>query len=274
MRKMLASDLDGTLLFKGKVSDENKEALKRFKTNGGIFSLSTGRAYNEIENIIKEMDIRPDYFILNNGALILDDKAEIIHKSDLDYKATKEILAYIKKYTDMVSIQTGFKSYAIVSKLTKLKIKIRMIIKNLVYGLNYKDERVYVKNLDEIENVKNETFTLMAANFNKYPVEEIQKVADYINNNYGDYVECYRNTIFLDIVPKGCSKGHGVKCVSEIVDLHMDNVYTIGDSWNDDSMFQVTKNSFTFTYAEEGLQKKTTHVVETVAQCIDKYILI
>ncbi|MCD2502256.1 HAD family hydrolase [Clostridium sp. NSJ-145] len=274
MRKMLASDLDGTLLFKGKVSDENKKALKKFKTNGGIFSLSTGRAYNEIENIIKEMDIRPDYFILNNGALILDDKAEIIHKSDLDYKATKEILAYIKKYTDMVSIQTGFKSYAIVSKLTKLKIKIRMIIKNLVYGLNYKDERVYVKNLDEIENVKNETFTLMAANFNKYPVEEIQKVADYINNNYGDYVECYRNTIFLDIVPKGCSKGHGVKCVSEIVDLHMDNVYTIGDSWNDDSMFQVTKNSFTFTYAEEGLQKKTTHVVETVAQCIDKYILI
>lgn len=274
MRKMLASDLDGTLLFKGKVSDENKNALKKFKTNGGIFSLSTGRAYNEIESVIKEMDIKPDYFILNNGALILDDKAKVIHKSELDYKVTKEILAYIKKYTDMVSIQTGFKSYAIVSKLTKLKIKIRMIIKNLVYGLNYKDERVYVKNLDEIENVKNETFTLMAANFNKYPVEEIQKVADYINNNYGDYVECYRNTIFLDIVPKGCSKGHGVKCVSKIVDLHMDNVYTIGDSWNDDSMFQVTKNSFTFTYAEEGLQRKTTHVVETVAQCIDNYILI
>ena len=273
MRKMLASDLDGTLLFKGKVSDENKEALKRFKTNGGIFSLSTGRAYNEIETVIKDMDIRPDYFILNNGALILDDKAEIIHKSDLDYKVTKEILAYIKKYTDMVSIQTGFKSYAIVSKLTRLKIKIRMMIKNLLYGLNHKDERVYVKDLDEIKDVKNQTFTLMAANFNKYPVEEIQKVADYINNNYGDYVECYRNTIFLDIVPKGCSKGHGVKCVSEIVDLHMDDVYTIGDSWNDDSMFQVTKNSFTFTYAEEGLQKKTTHVVETVAQCIDKYIL-
>lgn len=273
MRKMLASDLDGTLLFKGKVSDENKEALKRFKTNGGIFSLSTGRAYNEIETVIKDMDIRPDYFILNNGALILDDKAEVIHKSDLDYKVTKEILAYIKKYTDMVSIQTGFKSYAIVSKITKLKIKIRMMIKNLLYGLNHKDERVYVKDIDEIEDVKNQTFTLMAANFNKYPVEEIQKVADYINNNYGDYVECYRNTIFLDIVPKGCSKGHGVKCVSEIVDLHMDDVYTIGDSWNDDSMFQVTKNSFTFTYAEEGLQKKTTHVVETVAQCIDKYIL-
>ena len=126
MRKMLASDLDGTLLFKGKVSDENKEALKRFKTNGGIFSLSTGRAYNEIETVIKDMDIRPDYFILNNGALILDDKAEVIHKSDLDYKVTKEILAYIKKYTDMVSIQTGFKSYAIVSKITKLKIKIRI----------------------------------------------------------------------------------------------------------------------------------------------------
>ena len=62
--------------------------------------------------------------------------------------------------------------------------------------------------------------------------------------------------------------------LSELVKLNMDNVYTIGDSWNDDSMFQVTKNSFTFTYAEEELKKKTSHVVETVAQCIDKYILI
>ena len=61
----------------------------------------------------------------------------------------------------------------------------------------------------------------MADNFKGYSVDEIQDVANYINNNYGDYVECYRNTIFLDIVPKGCSKGHGVKYVSKIEDLHM-----------------------------------------------------
>lgn len=273
MRKMLASDLDGTLLFKGRVSDENKEALKKFKTNGGIFSISTGRAYNEIKSVIEAIDIKPDYFILNNGALILNNKAEIIHKSELDYNAIKEILNHVKKYTDMVSIQTGFKSYSIVSLLTKLKIKIRMKIKNFTYGLKYKDERVYVRDLDDIKDIKNQGFTLMASNFTGYPVEEIQKVADYINDNYGDYVECYRNTIFLDIVPKGCSKGHGVEHISKMADLHMDDVYTIGDSWNDDSMFQVTKNSFTFTYAEEALQKKTSHVVETVAQCIDNYIL-
>lgn len=273
MKNMLASDLDGTLLFKGKVSEENKEALKRFKTSGGIFSLSTGRAYNEIGSVIKEMGVKPDYFILNNGALILNGKAEILQISKLDYKATKEILSHLRKYTDMVSIQTGFKSYAIGSNLTKFKIKIRMKIKNFIYKLNYKDERVYIKNIDDINDAENQSFVLISANLEGYPIDKIQGIADYINNNYGDYVECYRNTVFLDIVPKGCSKGYGVKYVSEIADLHMDNVYTIGDSWNDDSMFQVTKNSFTFTYAEDGLKKKTNHVVETVAQCIDKYIL-
>ena len=273
MRKMLASDLDGTLLFKGKVSEENKKALKKFKTSGGIFSLSTGRAYNEIESFIKDIDIKPDYFILNNGALILNDKAEIIHKSKLDYKATKEILAYIKNYTDMVALQTGFRSYAVVSKLTKLKIKMKILIKNFTYGVKYKDERVYVKNFNDIENVENQEFTLMSANLRGCSVEEINKVADYINNNYGDYVECYRNTIFLDIVPKGCSKGEGVKRIKEMVDLNMDNVYTIGDSWNDDSMFEIKDKAFTFTYAEEALKAKTNYIVETVAECIDKYIL-
>ena len=273
MRIMLASDLDGTLLFKGRVSEENKEALKRFKESGGVFSLSTGRAYNEIKSVIEEIDINPDYFILNNGALILNDRVEVIHKNELNYDITKEILRYIKKYTDMVSVQTGFKSYSVVSNITKLKIKVKMIIKNLLYGLNYKDERVYVKELDDIKNAKNQGFTLMAANFAGYKIEEIQKVSEYINNKFSDYVECYRNTVFLDIVPKGCSKGNGIEYVSKIADLNMDNVYAIGDSWNDDTMFQVTKNSFTFTYAEEELQKRTRYVVESVAHCIDRYIL-
>ena len=38
-------------------------------------------------------------------------------------------------------------------------------------------------------------------------------------------------------------------------------------------MFEITDKSFTFTYAEEELKEKTNYIVETVAECIDKYIL-
>ena len=39
------------------------------------------------------------------------------------------------------------------------------------------------------------------------------------------------------------------------------------------SMFEITDKSFTFTYAEEELKEKTNYIVETVAECINKYIL-
>ena len=38
-------------------------------------------------------------------------------------------------------------------------------------------------------------------------------------------------------------------------------------------MFEVTEKSFTFTYVEEELKAKTNYIVETVAECIDNYIL-
>ena len=53
----------------------------------------------------------------------------------------------------------------------------------------------------------------------------------------------------------------------------MKDVYTIGDSWNDVSMFDVTENSFTFDYVEKELKNHANYIVTSVAHCIEDYIL-
>lgn len=52
----------------------------------------------------------------------------------------------------------------------------------------------------------------------------------------------------------------------EIIDAS--RVYSIGDSWNDLSMFKVAGNSFTFTSSEESLKEHVDYVVDSVSECI------
>ena len=58
MRILLASDLDGTLIFDNKVSDENKEAIQKFKEEEGVFVVSTGRPFNGVEKVMKDLNIK------------------------------------------------------------------------------------------------------------------------------------------------------------------------------------------------------------------------
>lgn len=81
---IIVSDLDGTLtLNDGSVSKENVDAIKRFQSQGGIFTIASGRS----PEYIKE---KFDYFIPNapiialNGAVLYDlDKDESISSNRL-----------------------------------------------------------------------------------------------------------------------------------------------------------------------------------------------
>ena len=50
--------------------------------------------------------------------------------------------------------------------------------------------------------------------------------------------------------------------------LKIDEFAGIGDSMNDYPMFEKVEPAFTFSYAPEVLQKKATHLVNSVAEAI------
>jgi len=68
---LILSDFDGTLTYNGEISRENKEAIKYFQENGGVFTIATGR---RPEHFLSYKDI----FVVNapivslNGTLIYD----------------------------------------------------------------------------------------------------------------------------------------------------------------------------------------------------------
>ena len=61
--KIIATDFDGTLSYNGRVSDEDKDAIHRFRAAGNKFGIVTGRDVEAAQWIKPENGLEFDYLI-------------------------------------------------------------------------------------------------------------------------------------------------------------------------------------------------------------------
>lgn len=84
MIKLIASDLDGTLLDKKqRISDKNLNAIKTAQEKGVRFMISSGRNYDTIEPMFEEYGFRCAC-LLQNGAEIRDEEGRILAVTNMD----------------------------------------------------------------------------------------------------------------------------------------------------------------------------------------------
>lgn len=251
MKKLLASDLDGTLIYDGKVDDFNIQSILKLKSENNIFGVSTGRPYNGVSFLKKDYGIDVDFYVLLNGALVLDGDLNVLSHEKIPYEV---VLKIFERYSDckLFGIDEGFETSILIGES------------------HYIWENTHFRNIDDL---KDKDCSLISIDFSNKEISEIQKICDEINHIFFNDVVAYRNSYFIDVVPRGCSKGNGVKLIADMMNLDFKDVYTIGDSFNDLSMFEITKNSFSFPFAEEGLKKHANYLVSSVSECIDKYVL-
>lgn len=251
MRKLLASDLDGTLIDGGKLNNFNKESVLKLKSKNNFFGVSTGRPYNGVSFLKEEHGIDIDFYVLLNGALILDKNLKILKHEKIKYEIVVKIFEEYKD-CNLFGIDEGFET-------------------NILIGdSHYSWGNTHFRSIDEM---KGRGCSLISIDFSNRNIEDIEKVCSDIREKFSDHVVVYRNACFVDVVPKGCSKGEGVKLICETIGIDFKNVYTIGDSFNDITMFEITKNSFTFNNVEKDVKSHANYFVDSVSECIEKYIL-
>lgn len=72
---LVVSDLDGTLVpASQQISNENLQAIERFRSLGGLFTVATGRSAKSAERFLQAISLDTPA-ITNNGALIYDPKS-------------------------------------------------------------------------------------------------------------------------------------------------------------------------------------------------------
>ncbi|MCR1950943.1 HAD family hydrolase [Clostridium sp. DSM 100503] len=259
--KYLACDLDGTLVqHDNTIKEEDINAILKLKEEGHKFIISTGRSLEGIHKIFNEYpEIKYDYIVACNGSIIIDSNDNVIYDNYIGNEVAEEVFRdFIGEEDIYVHFEHEGSNY--------------LIEPEDFSGIEHLMD--YFKGVISKEDVFSEKrnysiISLFAKNMNINKAEEAKEL---LIKKYGHDLEAFRNQYFVDIAPKDCSKGNGLKKLLELNKLDIEKLYAIGDSYNDLSMFKLTKNSFTFHHVEEELKGYANNHVSSVSECIEMMI--
>lgn len=244
--KILGSDYDGTLKVDGEVSLENIEMIKKWRAQGNLFGIVTGRSTTTIRQEIKTKGLDIDFLVCNNGGVILDKNLEIEQILLLDFDAVEKIVEHIETIES-----NGYVLNDGVNRSRVAKMKIEDDLHNAPSTIS----------MEEI--LANKKVAQIVVNFNKQ--EAANALAAYINENFGNKAEAFTNLNCVDIVPKGASKENGLRHIAKRENVSEDNVYSIGDSYNDICMIEAFHGA-TLNHAIDAIKEHSEVSVKDVAE--------
>ncbi len=166
MKKIFITDIDGTLIHHDERDKENIAAFKRLKENNNIVVACTGRSLEGVEIVEKEHEIKFDYYIVLNGAMILDSEKNIVNRRELKNKEVYDIINSIKSECLNISINNGEKYYLVHGNG-----------ENLV-----KEDDGFKLDFLELEEILNQNILAIAIHYKKEDGKHIEPIGDSGND--------------------------------------------------------------------------------------------
>lgn len=255
--KLLASDFDGTFFLgieNKKLLMKNIEAASRFQRDNA-FAIVSGRDAASILHHFKNTGFKTDYLACYNGARILDSKGNVLYSDPLKIDFDRLIKAAADEKALNISIMSLTKVY---HRCFHFRMKNWLFLKRLFKV----SDRKCVKRLEDLDDTV--YMCSVSCQSEKDALDLTQKL-EALKLGCSIYTNC----TYIDIVGKNASKKHAVEIIGE--HAQSDEVYVIGDSYNDLGMIKHF-HSFTLDSANTEIQKAADHVVESVSAAVD-YIL-
>lgn len=99
MKRLIATDYDGTLRINGVISTYDREKIEEFRLAGHYFGIVTGRGSDFFETVKKE-GLSVDYLIVYTGALIADPDGNILFEAPIPPENFKKLENFFEKRAD------------------------------------------------------------------------------------------------------------------------------------------------------------------------------
>lgn len=269
--KLVVTDMDGTLLnSKGKVTDENKEMLKKLQEQGVHIAVATGRIYTSARIFAKYLGIKTP-IIACNGAIVREiDENEALYEEHLNNEDIIKILDICHKYGVYFHFYTNNTFYT--ERLAKSALKYSEWNKTF-----NEEDRI------NLEVVKNSYNLIKETDIKVYKfmiidddITLLKKIREELNKIPG--IECCKSRYDnIEIMNKGVEKGIAVKNLAESLGVKQEEVICIGDNENDISMLKYAGLGIAMGNAEDIVKKTADYVTEIndnsgVAKALEKFV--
>jgi hypothetical protein len=285
MIKLLALDLDGTLLnSRGKISEENKLAIRRAEEKGVLVTIATGRRFRDARPVALEIGFNAP-IITHNGALLkFAESLETVEFSLLENATVREILRVGKAFGGdaLVSADPHGKGTLLYDTVSEQNLPLRKYIA-WAKTLHGDDAEESVRHVSDLEEIVDKT-EVVHVSFSGAcePMYEMQRILeDELQDSVNILATIYPRLDFtlLDILPPDASKGAGVAKLAAMHGFSHENVMVCGDNFNDLEMLDFAGTPVVMGNAAPELQEREDFYTTLsndengVALAIERFIL-
>ena len=265
--KLIALDLDGTLLTTDKkLTERTKATLKAAREQGVKVVLPTGRPLKAMDFFLKELGTdghEDEYTITFNGGLVQKNTGEILDKT-------------------VFSIDDVSRIY---EETEKLNIPLDAISEGIVYQIQSDQESLYAQFNPALTFIPTAFEDLSSQiTYNKcvtaFPQEPLDAAIQKISPELIDKYEIFKSReLLLEWSPKNVHKATGRAKLIEHLGIDQSQVMACGDEANDLSMIEwaglgvAMQNAVPEVKAVANVVTPMTNDEEAVVWAIEKYVL-
>ena len=253
--KLLIFDIDGSLVDSSlKVAPRTLEVLQKYREINIPFTLATGKNWDAIEKLVRELTIDVPV-ILSNGTIIRTGQGDLIERIILPM----DVLQYAIDYSE----KSGYDLMIYYDK--DIYVKRETYNTQLMY--KYGSTRaVEVGNWDAMR----EKFPLV----HKFMVIErkrpldLYKVEKIMWEDLGDSVEyCQSLPAMFEVMPKGVTKGSAIFRLCAHMGIESESVIAFGDGNNDKEMLAAAGLGVALANGSSIAKANADLVVPSVEHC-------
>lgn len=236
--KIIASDFDGTINYKGKIGQEDKEAIRKFRMAGNKFGIVTGRDA-ELSQWIRQGDgFEFDFIISCTGGFIRNGEGDVL------YSKKGKVGDFFDK---------------LIEKALELKC--------CFFAISDVFNKCYVDTLCKIPYDLSLLKEFTHANCT-FPSDELaQEFVDYVMKNYSDKISAHRNGWNVDMPPANTSKVTGIYEYAKM--FKNPEIYAVGDNVNDILMIKEFCG-YAVSNAVDSVKAAAKHQCDRIADMIEE----
>lgn len=248
-KKILFSDLDGTLYINGVVSADDREAIRRWRAAGNLFAMASGRYLGALTQHLAEQGVEWDYLLCLNGAEAYDRDCRRLFEVPIDIALLPGLYHTIVQNDGWANVCYGDRGERIRTEPCS--------------DFNSDHAHFFEDRLSTFSR-----FTQICSAARDKDIAGAFEIKKRVLDRFGNSVNAEVNGWSIDINEKSVSKASGIAKIIQIVDIDSANVYTVGDNFNDLSML-TAYCGYAMAHAPEEVQIRTGRTVRSVADLIN-----
>lgn len=245
---LLVSDIDGTLYHNGKIPSANLKAIEYFKSEGGTFTIATGRGVKISRQICIEARVNAPIITTNGGIIYDGAKDEILHATYLTNAACRLIKETVRRYPRLGGLVTTDREVLTLNDTPDVKA-VRIYDKVDYISVEERNapwqKMLYILNdLEHLSEIKEYLFSVQ--------LPEIR------------YVESAPN--FFEVLPEGINKATNFEKLRALIPEKINKIFAIGDYYNDKEMVMAADIGAVTAEAPNDLKKIADYVSAGVSE--------